>query len=141
MKKMSVCMVAVIATMFGMAAYNDVKANSAVELVAEAVAEAPTSFTIPQWMQEKAYEFALKHNLLPECDVRAMQETNCLQRGLNAFLANWEPADAVNEVAKCAVESKKYKSVDAAKKAIKGDIERVRHNSKNWAILYELLGL
>lgn len=139
MKKMIVCMVAVIAMLFGAVAYADVKANPAAESVA--AAEAPTSFTIPQWMQDKAYEFALDHNLLSECDVQAMQVTNCLQRGVNAFLVNWNPADAVDEVAKCAVESGKYKTVDAAKKAMKRSIEQARHNRSNWARLYDLLGL
>lgn len=95
MKKMMVCMVAVITLTAGMMACNETK----------------------------AYAFALDHDLLSESDVQAMQETNCLQRALDAFLARWEPEDAVNEVAKCAVEARKFKTVDAARKAIMGILE------------------
>lgn len=92
---MMVCMVAVIALTAGMMACNE----------------------------DKAYAFALDHDLLSESDVQAMLETNCLQRTLDAFLARWEPEDAVNEVAKCAVEARKFKTVDAARKAIMGILE------------------
>lgn len=101
-----------------------------------------TFLTVPQGIQEKAYDFALSHKFLSAADVAAMRNTNCIQRTVDAFFSRgWSLSAAVDAVARCAVEADYYPNVESAKKQMKKIVETARWQESNWTLLYDLLGL
>lgn len=102
----------------------------------------PTTIPVPTALQEKVINTAVSHHFISESDAQAVRKTDCIQRAVNAFVSSgYEPSAAVDEVAKCAVESGKFKTEKAAKAAMKRGIERARHNESNWQALYKICGL
>lgn len=102
----------------------------------------PTTIPVPAALQEKVINVAKAHHLISESDAKAIVETDCMQRAVNAFVSGgYEPSAAVDEVAQCAVESGKFKTKNAAKAAMKQGIEKARHNESNWQSFYKICGL
>ena len=102
----------------------------------------PTTIPVPMTLQNKVIDTAVSHHFISESDAKAIRETDCMQRAVNAFVSSgYEPSAAVDEVAKCAVESGKFKTEKAAKAAMKRAIEKARRNESNWQALYKICGL
>ena len=100
------------------------------------------SFKIPVSLQEQVLNMAVENHFLSGSDAQAIKETDCIQRSVNAFLNNGcDPAAAIDEVAKAAVEAGKYPNITEAKHAIKKEIENVRKNNSYWNSFYKMCGL
>ena len=102
----------------------------------------PTTIPVPTALQNKVINTALSHNFISQSDATIVRDKDAIQRAVNAFVLNgYEPSAAVDELAKIAVESGKFKTEKAAKAAMKRAIEKARRNESNWQALYKICGL
>lgn len=100
------------------------------------------TITVPASLQKQVLNMAVENHLLSNSDAQAIKETDCIQRAVNAFINNgYDPAAAIDEVAKAAVEAGKYSNTAEAKRAIKKEIEKARNNNSYWNSFYKMCGL
>lgn len=97
---------------------------------------------IPDALEAKVIDIAKGNGLITSGEAAALEETDAMQRCVDAFVASgFEPSAAVDELARISVEKGYFSNVESAKKAMRDSAEKARKTESSWTRLYTILGL